>query len=193
MNMISQGKPKEKTYIIVASMNPVKKQAIFEGFQSVFGTQGIFVCEGLPSDSGVKDQPEGNQETLRGAYNRLAAARLAYPEAAYYAALEGGVERIGEKLFAFAWVVIEDQARKRGEARTGTFELPSAITQLITSGMELGHANDQVFGVENSKHTNGALGILTGDLITRTSEYASATILALIPFARHAVMYDDLA
>lgn len=190
--MVSDGKPKEKELIIVASMNPVKKQAVLHGFRSVFG-EWPFSCEAFAAESGVRDQPESDAETLQGAYNRLAAARSAYPDATYYTALEGGVERIGKKLFAFAWIVIEAQSGKRGEARTGTFELPQAIARLIDSGVELGHANDRVFGVANSKHTNGALGILTGDLITRTSEYASTMILALIPFADHAELYDDLA
>ncbi len=180
-------------HIMVASLNPVKKQAITEGFQAVFGREQELVFEGCAAQSGVSDQPASDTETLQGAYHRLAAVRQMYPKADYYASLEGGVERLGEKLFAFAWIVIENQDGKRGEARTGTFELPPAITRLIASGMELGHANDQVFGVENSKHTTGALGILTSELITRTSEYASTTILALIPFAKHAALYDDLA
>lgn len=179
--------------IIVASLNPVKRQAILDGFESVFGAARSFTAEGFAAPSGVNDQPMTDTETREGVYNRLVAARLSYPEAKYYAALEGGVERVGEKLFAFAWIVIENQAGKRGEARTGTFELPPAIARLIASGVELGHANDQVFGVENSKHTGGALGILTNDVITRTSEYASTTVLALIPFATHAALYDDLA
>jgi len=48
--------------------------------------------------------------------------------------------------------------------------------------MELGHADDMVFKRDNSKQKNGAVGILTHDLIDRASYYEQALILALIPF-----------
>jgi non-canonical (house-cleaning) NTP pyrophosphatase len=48
--------------------------------------------------------------------------------------------------------------------------------------MELGEADDLVFGQINSKQQNGAIGILTNDLIDRESLYRPAVIMALIPF-----------
>lgn len=68
------------------------------------------------------------------------------------------------------------------KAKTATFFLPPAIASLIHAGKELGEADDIVFGQTNSKQKNGAVGILTGDLITRTSYYVDAIILACIPF-----------
>jgi non-canonical (house-cleaning) NTP pyrophosphatase len=46
----------------------------------------------------------------------------------------------------------------------------------------LGHADDRVFGRENSEQTNGAVGLLTKDLIDRTAYYEHAVVLALVPF-----------
>jgi non-canonical (house-cleaning) NTP pyrophosphatase len=40
---------------------------------------------------------------------------------------------------------------------------------LVESGKELGDADDIVFGKSNSKQQNGAVGILTHDIITRTA------------------------
>lgn len=137
----------------------------------------------------MKDQPDTSEEALRGAVNRIAHLRALIPDADYYVGLEGGVEHIKNKLFSFAWIVVEDKIGKRGEARTGTFMLPLAVAELIASGMELGHANDRVFGFTNSKQKNSALGILTDDLITRTSEYTSGVVLALIPFQKHRNLY----
>jgi non-canonical (house-cleaning) NTP pyrophosphatase len=53
---------------------------------------------------------------------------------------------------------------------------------LIDTGKELGEADDIVFGHTNSKQKNGAVGILTGNVIVRTSYYTEAVILASIPF-----------
>jgi non-canonical (house-cleaning) NTP pyrophosphatase len=56
------------------------------------------------------------------------------------------------------------------------------VADLVRHGMELGHADDQVFGRNNSKQMNGAVGILTANAIDREELYAHAVMLALIPF-----------
>ncbi len=82
---------------------------------------------------------------------------------------------------AFAWVVIMN-GDLTGKAQTSTFQLPPKIVELINQGVELGHADDLVFRRSNSKQGNGAVGILTGDIIDRVEYYRHAVILALIPF-----------
>lgn len=82
---------------------------------------------------------------------------------------------------AFAWVFILSNG-KYGKSRTGTFFLPNQVVELIKAGKELGEADDIVFKLHNSKQNSGAVGILTGDIIDRTSYYTEAVILALIPF-----------
>ena len=54
--------------------------------------------------------------------------------------------------------------------------------ELINQGKELGEADDIVFGQSNSKQKNGAVGILTNNIIDRTQFYVEAMVLALIPF-----------
>ena len=60
--------------------------------------------------------------------------------------------------------------------------MPIKISNLIKEGYELGDADDIVFKRSNSKQKNGAVGILTDNLINRTDYYSHAIILALIPF-----------
>lgn len=175
--------------VIVASTNPVKIESTKEALRKTF-PEVEFEFEGMKAESGVKDQPDTDEETIRGARNRITALRTLDPSADYYVGLEGGVEKIDGKMFAFAWAVVANQAGKIGEARTASFMLPPKVAELIDQGIELGHANDQVFGTENSKQKNGALGILTGDLITRTSEYSSTIILALVPFQKYQELYN---
>jgi non-canonical (house-cleaning) NTP pyrophosphatase len=81
----------------------------------------------------------------------------------------------------FAWISIQSNEIE-GKARTATFNLPKKIIELIDSGMELGDADDIIFSRKNSKQKNGAVGILTGDLIDREKYYIHAIIMALIPF-----------
>ena len=71
---------------------------------------------------------------------------------------------------------------KSGRSRTATFILPDEVAALVHQGLELGDADDRVFGRNNSKQANGSVGILTGDVIDRTDFYTEAITLALIPF-----------
>ena len=100
--------------------------------------------------------------------------------------ITGSGSKVGSKiargeLEAFAWVVVTDRQRI-GKSRTATFYLPEETARLVRQGIELGHADDQVFGRANSKQQNGSVGLLTGDVIDRTAYYEQAVILALIPF-----------
>lgn len=166
--------------IIVASLNPVKIQAVREGFQDVF-TRMSFECIGIAVPSDVSDQPMSDAETRSGAENRVSNAYKISSEADYYVGIEGGVELIDDSLQAFAWIVIKSEDNL-GKSRTSTFLLPKKVRRLINDGKELGVANDIIFKKSNSKQKNGAVGILTNNLINRTSYYSEAVILALIPF-----------
>jgi inosine/xanthosine triphosphatase len=167
--------------IIVASTNPIKIKATLDGFKRIFPIEE-FIVEGISVESGVKDQPNSDQETFRGALNRVDIAFLRGADADYYVGLEGGIESRGDEMESFAWIVVKSNNGLIGKARTGTFFLPPKIVELIHSGLELGEADDIVFGKTNSKQSNGAVGLLTKDLITRSSFYEEAIILALIPF-----------
>ncbi len=172
--------------VFVASKNPVKIAAARRGFERIFPAEE-FDVRGISVPSGVNDQPFSNRETLQGALNRARAAQAQIPQADYWVGIEGGVaaELEGDAaegdLWAFAWVVVLGKDRM-GKARTGTFDLPPQIAELVRQGKELGEADDIVFGRTNSKQENGAVGLLTGDVIDRAAYYFHAVILALIPF-----------
>jgi non-canonical (house-cleaning) NTP pyrophosphatase len=68
------------------------------------------------------------------------------------------------------------------QSQTGKFYLPPPVAELIHQGMELGQADDIVFGRSNSKQEDGAIGLLTKNVIDRTHLYEHAVILALVPF-----------
>jgi inosine/xanthosine triphosphatase len=166
--------------LIVASTNPVKIQSALHGFQQMFPSV-TFTVEGISVPSGVSDQPMTDEETLQGALNRASNIRAAHPDSDYWIGIEGGCEEKHGELWTFAWVVVLREGII-GKARTGAFMLPQEVASLVRSGVELGIADDQVFGRSNSKQTNGAVGLLTADLIDRQRYYEHAVILALVPF-----------
>ena len=165
--------------IIIASKNPAKIKAVENAFSKVFPNE-VFEYEGVSVPSGVPDQPIGEEETLLGAENRVKNAKSKF-KADYWVGLEGGVANSGNQLEAFAWMVIQSDIMY-GKGRTGSFFLPPKVAELVHGGMELGHADDVVFGQSNSKQKGGAVGLLTNNLLTRTTYYEQALILALIPF-----------
>ena len=166
--------------IVLASNNPVKIQATQAAFERMFSGQA-FQIQAVSVASGVPNQPASDRETLEGAWNRAHNAALAHPEGDFWVGIEGGVEAQGDQLAAFAWVVILSEEMS-GKSRTGTFFLPPRVAELVRQGYELGDADDLVFGKFNSKQKNGAIGILTGNVVDRKKLYEQAVILALAPF-----------
>ncbi len=173
--------------LVVASTNPVKIQAAVNGFQRLFPDSELnVIAAAVPSD--VAHQPMSDDETLQGALNRSRNAQAAHPNAHYWIGIEGGVQPIGREMTAFAWIVVRSK-EAIGKGRTGTFFLPPAVVELIRQGKELGEADDIVFGRSNSKQDNGAVGLLTDNVIDRMQLYEHAVILALIPF-RNKALYN---
>jgi inosine/xanthosine triphosphatase len=174
--------------IVVASTNPVKIDAALRGFRRMFPDES-FAVEGASAPSGVRDQPMTDAETLRGALNRATNAHRLRPQADYWVGIEGGVEAMDGVLDAFAWVIVLGGERV-GKSRTATFTLPEEVAALVRQGVELGHADDQVFGRSNSKQQNGSVGLFTGDVIDRAAYYEHAVVLALVPFRNSSLTFN---
>lgn len=168
--------------IVVASKNPVKIAAARAGCIRVFGSEDLEMIA-IEVPSGVADQPMSDGETRRGAQQRASAAREANPEADAWLGLEGGVDDDGETMWAFAWIAAL-WPESHGEARTAAFALPQAVADLVRQGIELGEADDRVFGSRNSKQQGGAVGLLTKGRLDRAALYEDAVVLAFIPYLR---------
>ena len=194
--------------IIIASRNPVKIQATINAFQRMFPGEN-FTSQGAEAPGDTPDQPMSEVETFTSAQARARHAMTHHLEGDFWVGIEGGVEAVtdthpeqpdeystkdqnGTELAAFAWVIVlsksEDGRTRMGKGRKGTFYLPPAVAKLVQQGLELGDADDIVFGLSNSKQVNGAVGILTDNVIDRLRFYEQAVILALIPF-KNASLY----
>ncbi|EXJ45929.1 hypothetical protein D047_2610 [Vibrio parahaemolyticus VPTS-2010_2] len=162
--------------VVIASLNPAKINAVKSAFQSAFPQQAFeFVGISVPSE--VADQPMTNEETHRGAVNRVKNAKVEMPTADFYVGLEAGIE--GN--VTCAWMVIESDTH-RGESRSASLMLPPEVLAQLADTNELGDVMDKVYGTENIKQKGGAISLLTQNQLTRSSVYHQALILALIPF-----------
>ena len=168
-------------HIVVASLNPAKIRSVEAAFTNRFPKTAIELNV-VEVESGVSEQPRSDEETRHGARNRAKNARLARPAADFWVGLEGGIEAIDESLLAFAWMAVLGRSGDISEARSVTLPLPPAVRDLLDAGLELGEANDRVFGTVNSKQKGGAYGLLTDGLYTREDVYTEALIIALTPF-----------
>ncbi|MCY4021695.1 MAG: inosine/xanthosine triphosphatase [Chloroflexi bacterium] len=167
--------------ITVASKNPVKLNAARLAFARMFSRDDYDVV-GVPVPSGVADQPMSRGETMAGALARAQNARAARQESDFWVGIEGGIEDSPLGMTCFAWVVVLDRSGRIGRGQTAVFYLPEEVARLVRGGMELGHADDAVFKRDNSKQANGAIGLLTDDVIDREAYYTHALIMALVPF-----------
>jgi inosine/xanthosine triphosphatase len=173
--------------MVVGSKNPVKIGAVRAVMERV-AAQGLMpgvaaaTVEGREVESGVSDQPIGDEETRRGALSRAQAVLRQAPGAHYGVGLEGGILKLEGEIFTCAWCVIVD---RRGNVSAGSglvMPLPPPIVRDLEAGYELGDATDRLFAVNNSKHAGGALGLLSKGLRSRQDAYEGIFTYALAKF-----------
>lgn len=165
-------------------MNPAKIEAAKLGFEAFWPQKKWAFC-GTAAKSLIADQPMSDKETIEGARNRAKHALELLPEAAFGIGLEGGLHQISSHHFCCGWMVVRDKEGNEGIGATVKMPVAGETIELIKGGMELGHASDKVFNRTNSKHAEGYFGILTKELITRSSGYRDGVIVALADLQMH--------
>jgi inosine/xanthosine triphosphatase len=162
--------------VAVGSENPVKVAAVEEVFSKVYGS-----VEVIPIDvnSGVSPQPLGF-DTIRGAENRARKA-LKATEADYGVGIEGGLLELAGKWYNLGFIAIVDREGFMGTGTSGWFELPSSFVERLRGGEELAEVVDSFFGAEGVGRMEGAVGLLTGNRVTRKDLYVHGLYMAMIP------------
>lgn len=183
--------------LVVASHNRVKLSAARNAFAQVFMPElGGFFNQTKqwikdivdPEDvkviradvaSLVSSQPTTSKETELGARNRLAAIKKMYPDAEAWAAIEGGVVITEKSVIEIGVVIVSHKDCPQDflvEAPRFTVAYQTDVR--IRAGMEMGPANDQAFGLTNSKQDGGMAGIITDQLVTRYDLYYTPLLIA---------------
>ena len=164
-------------HVVVGSTNPVKiasVRAIIERLHPGAHVEGIAV------ESGVPDQPIGDEETQAGARQRARAALAAAPSATLAVGLEGGVVTLATgAMRTCAWAVAVDRAGNESIGGSLSMPLPDRVAVRIRAGEELGHAMDAEARTAGTKHGRGAVGILTAGLVDRQRAYEHLVAYAL--------------
>lgn len=107
-------------------------------------------------------------------------------EADLYVGLEGGFHSISVDgqwhTFLRGWAYATDG--ERGSfGMSPSIEVPEAIVKSVTQGKrELGLVIDEVAGVRDVRSRQGAWGVLSRDLLTRSMSFEAALIAAFAPF-----------
>lgn len=70
----------------------------------------------------------------------------------------------------------------RGESRSASLMLPESVLQGIAEGKALGSEMKAITGTNDIGRREGAIGVFTNGVLTRTSVYHQALVLALVPF-----------
>jgi inosine/xanthosine triphosphatase len=163
--------------VIVGSQNPIKVNAVRRGLSKVFGGECSII--GVPlSGLRLPDQPMTMEDTLMGARRRAVHSVLA-GDCDLGVGLEGGLARIDDEWFCVSWASVANKCGEIKSAMGPCVYVPPPVMRLVESGIELGEADDQYFGLVNSKQAGGLVGTMTQGLVTREQTFTQAVIIAL--------------
>ncbi|NIB98701.1 inosine/xanthosine triphosphatase [Halobacterium sp. R2-5] len=159
--------------VAVGSGNPVKRDAVAAALPDA-------TAEAVSVESGVPEQPWGDDETAEGARNR---AERAFESGEFDigVGLEGGVAERNGDLFLIMWAAASDGER----AETGggpRMRLPDDVAARLYDGAELGPVMDDLLDTSGVAEDQGAAGVLTGGITNRTEALRTAVAGALGPF-----------
>jgi len=133
--------------------------------------------------------PLTDWELMSGARQRAQAVRRILLEqklsADLYVGLEGGFHSIsleGEwHTFLRGWAFVTDG--ERGSfGMSPSIEVPNSIVTEVVKGRELGIVIDEVAGMRDVRSKQGAWGVLSRDLLTRSDSFEAALLAAFAPF-----------
>lgn len=168
--------------VAVGSTNPSKITAVRSVVQRIWTGAEVV---GAEVDSGVSINPMSDEEAILGATNRARRARQ-QRSADIGIGLEGYTVDMAQGMFVAAWVVAvggdENAQETVGYGSSGRLYLPEAVAREVRTGQELGPLVDRMSNQRNTKHHQGAVGILTRGLLPRTEALQTGVLYALARF-----------
>lgn len=180
------GKRLAPLQVAVGSRNGVKVAAVLEEIVRLLPLAAD--VRGFEVASGVPEQPRDG-ETLRGARNRAAAARAAWPGCDYAIGIEAGLVRFPESeghLEAQACVVL-DRSGLETHGWGPAFHYPEWVTRRALAGEMVSSILGPVANDPRIGSTTGAIGWLTDGRMDRTALSRVAVLMAFVPRFRRAV------
>lgn len=186
--------------IAVGSTRRPKLSAVQEAllsFGSLLAPGAQLEVVGMEVESGVGHTPANRADLMQGARQRAEALlRLAKEQSQpwrYFIGLEGGLDIIESgatrRVMLESWAYVSD-GRTGHYGRSGGVEIPPALAhEVLDNGVELSVAIDRFAGAVGIRDAQGAWGVLSQNLISRTEAFRVAVIAAFAPFY-NAKMYQ---
>lgn len=166
---------------MIGSTNHAKVQATKKVLAVHFPTATMMSVE---TDSGVANQPFGDEETRLGAINR--ALRMhSLQKDTIGIGLEGGVRMLDGKLYICNWGALTLPDGKRFTADGAQIPLPEEIALEIQQGKELGPVIDEYFNMLGLRQKEGAMGMFTAGAVTRVDLFTHILHLLIGQFKYH--------
>ena len=182
-----------KILIAVGSTRRPKLAAVSEAirdFGAVLAPGMEFEVIGVEVDSGVGHTPANRAELMQGARQRaemlVRFAQGKNEEWRYFVGLEGGLDVIEEgssrRVLLESWAYVSD-GRNGHYGRSGGVEIPEALArEVLENEVELSAAIDRFAGAVGIRDAQGAWGVLSSGLISRTEAFRVAVVAAFAPF-----------
>jgi inosine/xanthosine triphosphatase len=182
-----------KIQIAVGSTRRPKLAAVDEAirqFGAILAPQAEFEVVGVEVDSGVGHTPANRAELMQGARQRAEAmVRLASQRSEswrYFVGLEGGLDLLQQdgdrRVLLESWAYVSD-GRNGYYGRSGGVEVPDVLArEVLEHGVELSVAIDRFAGAVGIRDAQGAWGVLSSGLISRTEAFRVAVLAAFAPF-----------
>ena len=145
---------------ILGSENQAKQRAVSRIVERYIENSTV---SSASVSSGVNAQPMTEEETRQGAINRAVAAA----QGAYGVGLEGGVHMIAGTMYLCNWGALVTPEGQLFTAAGAQIPLPQALAEEIRNGKELGNAVDHYFKKQNIRMSEGAMGMLTAQVVPR--------------------------
>ena len=148
-----------------------------------------------PVETNVPAMPMNDWELMQGARERALAVRdllrSQRRDADIFVGLEGGFHSIslaGEwHTFLRGWAYATD-GESEAFGGTPSISVPASLARRVIEGRtELGVVIDEVAGLKDVRSRQGAWGILSRDLVTRSMTFEVALVAAFAPFYNKAM------
>ncbi|WP_153730698.1 DUF84 family protein [Sporosarcina obsidiansis] len=148
---------------VLGSKNQAKMRAAVRTIERYIDNSNV---SSAPVASGVSAQPMSDEETRQGAINRAVAASELQDDT-YGIGLEGGVRMIDQTMYLCNWGALVAPNGHIYTAAGAQIPLPEDLAAEIKNGTELGDAVDHYFKKQQIRLSEGAMGMLTAQVVPR--------------------------
>jgi non-canonical (house-cleaning) NTP pyrophosphatase len=185
--------------VAVGSLSRPKLEAAKDALRELaprLAPGATYIVVGLDVPSGVAATPRSREEVMAGARNRALAllerARARQEPWSYCAGLEAGLDAILEngrrEVFLVSWAYVCDLEGRGYFGQAGGVAVPQALAaSVLNHGEDLSVAIEAFSGRSGVRDSEGAWGVLTGNLLTRRDAFRIALLHAFAPFANAAL------